>query len=129
MYTVEFHKGPEEEPPPPRWDASRKAAPPPPTREKLRRVLKEEAQRSRHQAGRVAAYTKRSWDSPRPAGGDLPHFSLAWSAADEPAYLRDDEHFAGRIEQPWSFLADKERRVARCPMRGSKPRPVSGSSS
>ena len=74
-YTVEHHEPPPPDVPPlPVYDAARSSMPPQPSKEKLRRVLMEEAKREAHRTSRLPAYTKASWDSPRPAGGNLPHF-------------------------------------------------------
>ena len=114
VYTVEHYKPPEDKEPPPTWDASRSNPPPGPSREKLRRVLQEEAKRAVHQSNRLPAYTKSTWDADRPAGGDLPYFDYKWSAAEEPAYMRDDLHYAGRIDYDWPFLEHRAARRDRC---------------
>ena len=85
--------------------------------EKLRRVLREEAKRASYQAARLPAYTKASWDSPRPQGAELPHFDLAWHASEEPAFMRDDINFASRIDYQWPF---KEWRRPSRPCRNPK---------
>ena len=114
LYTVEFHKPPDEGPAPqPSWDASRSSGGIQPSKEKMRRVLKEEAKRDFHRESRLLAYTRASSDSPRPAGGDLPYFDYDWKAPDEPAYMFDDVAM-GRIDHNWPFLEHKAARKARC---------------
>lgn len=113
-YWVEFHESPDDVVPPPSYDASRKEPPPGPSREKLRRVLKEEAKRSAYQNSRLPAYTKATWDAVRPAGPNLPYFEYTWTASEEPTALRDDVHYAGKLDDTWSFLAAKAKRIERC---------------
>ena len=61
LYTVEFHKPPDEGPAPqPSWDASRSSGGIQPSKEKMRRVLKEEAKRDFHRESRLLAYTRAS---------------------------------------------------------------------
>ena len=109
LYTVEHFKLPDAPPePPPRWD--RRKPPPPPSREKIKQVLREEAQRMSHQAKMIEAYKKDHWDSLRPAGlpnGELPYFELDWAA--------DKEKTAVRTYLPESPLkADWAPHVHRC---------------
>ena len=114
MYTVEHHK-PAEAPPEKRgWDASRSDPPPQPSKEKLRRVLKEEAKRAAHSLARLPAYMKTTWDAPRPAGSDLPHFDYAWSAADKPAHIRDESQMTAHIDHARNFRVEKAERQERC---------------
>lgn len=83
--SVVHYKDPDAEDPPPRWDTTAvRKNPPPPSREKIKRVLQEEAQRMAFQAKRVHAYCKEKWDSERPQGlptGELPYFELEWAAS------------------------------------------------
>ena len=104
-YWVEFHESAIEKVTAPSYDASRKEPPPGPSREKLRRVLKEEAKRSAYQTLRLPAYVKATWDAPRPAGPNLPYFDYKWSASDEPAHVRDDLHYAAELEEEEQKIA------------------------
>ena len=99
-----------------RWDASRKIPPPPPSREKIKRVLAEEAQRSQFQARRVGAYCKATFDSLRPMGlasGDLPYFELEW-AANAPADVRLNLDYSTRMAVPASISTARRERGERC---------------
>ena len=113
---VVTYSDPDAKPAEHRWDASRKIPPPPPSREKIKRVLAEEAQRSQFQATRVGAYCKATFDSPRPMGlasGDLPYFELEW-AANAPADVRLNLDYSTRMAVPASISTARRERGERC---------------
>ena len=121
-YTVEHHDPPRERPPtPPRWDTSRKVPPPPPDEKKVRAVLKEEAQRAVFSAKRISAFTKASWDSPRPAGDPTsrmgnPYFAIQWEA-DQPTRVRDSSFnfdTEGVVARAHTAVERRAERQSRC---------------